>query len=103
MNKLRHVALFTDDPQATAKFYQEVSTWRLLAPLVAESTSPTAISTSPSCPPTPVWLVLPVAWASTTSVSRWTTSKQQSRSCRESAQQSFPLTPPLMAPTTTTK
>ena len=24
MNKLRHVALFTDDPQATAKFYQEV-------------------------------------------------------------------------------
>ena len=24
MNKLRHVALFTDDPQATAKFYQDV-------------------------------------------------------------------------------
>ena len=43
MNKLRHVALFTDDPKLRPSSTKRFSTWRLLAPLVAESTSLTAI------------------------------------------------------------
>lgn len=36
MDKLRHIALFTDDPQATAKFYQEVFDLEVAGPAGGE-------------------------------------------------------------------
>ena len=36
MDKLRHVALFTDDPPATARFYQEVFDLQVAGPAGAE-------------------------------------------------------------------